>query len=317
MALALIIGIIVILIIYVILKPYFIKYNTTLLFTGEMGSGKTLNAVKTGVKVYKKTLFTIKLHNWFIRRRNGIRTRINKRHQKYNNKINSLIKQGITKKHIKYKKIHYQLNEQELPRFISNIPIRIKKGRHEMWSNVLTKEMLIFTKDENGHLKGKIPEYSVVLIDEIPQLVDQYSWNIKEVQDNLNEMITFFRHYINGLLILTSQNDSQVVKQIRDKMNQFYWLSNFRKFLFFFYKCDICQFIASDVVGNVNTGFIEDNTKTTYGILKKGLYDSRCYSERYTQFPETPFKRWGKYKTNKIIRFDKYISPLDEKVEIK
>ena len=302
MLILILIGIIAIVLLYVILKPYFIKYDTTLLFTGTLGGGKTLNAVKTGKKIYKKTLFDIKWHNWWIRRFNAIKKRHN---EKVKKRINAAKK--IVGKHWEIQKEH------ELPRFISNIPVKLKGGKHEVWSNVLTKEMLTLKKDNKGNLIDKIPEYSVVLIDEIPQLVDQYNWNLKEVQENLNEFITFFRHYISGKLIMTSQSDSQVVKQIRDKMNTFYWLSNFRKFLHFFYKCDICQFISSDVVGNINTGFIEDNTKTIYGTLFTKNYDSRCFSERYTQYPETNFKRWAKYKTNRIIRFDDYESPLDTK----
>lgn len=300
MALTIIIGIIILLILYIILKPYFIKYDSTLLFTGTLGSGKTLNAVKTGVKIYKKTLFDIKLKNWFTKQFNKIRKRHNK-------KVDKRINQG-KRKTGKYWEIKEKIT---LPRLISNIPIKIKGGKHELWSNVLTKEMLTLEKKANGQLISKIPEYSVVIIDEIPQLVDQYNWNLQQVQENLNEFITFFRHYVGGKIIMTSQSDSQVVKQIRDKMNTFYWLSNFRKFLFFFYKCDICQFISSDVVGNVNTGFVEDNTKTIYGTLFHKLYDSRCYSERYTVYKETEFYRFAKYKVNKIIRFDNYKSPLD------
>ena len=302
MALFIIIGIIVLVIAYVFLKPYFIKYDTTLLFTGTLGGGKTLNAVKTGIKIYNKTLLSIKWHNLCTRRFNSIR-------KLHNKKVNKRIEKN--KKHTGKK--WNLVEEQPLPKFISNIPVKLKGGKHEQWSNVLTKDMLILTKDEKGNLISKIPEYSVVLIDEIPQLVDQYNWNLKEVQENLNEMITFYRHYTAGKLIMTSQSDSQVVKQIRDKMNTFYWLSNFRKFLHFFYKCDVCQFISSDVVGNVNTGFIEDNTKTIYGTLFTKKYDSRCFSERYTIYPETNLKRWAKFKTNKIIRFDNYNSPLDSK----
>ena len=296
MLIGIIIGIITLVILYAIFKPYFIKYDTTLLFTGTLGGGKTLNAVKTGTKIYKKTLWDIKRKNFFIRQFNKIRKLHNK---KVDKRIN---------KHKKHTGKYWTIKDQyELPRLISNIPIRIKGGKHEIWSNVLEKDMLL--------LKKRIPEYSVVIIDEIPQLINQFNWNIEEVQNNVNEFATFFRHYIGGKLIMTSQSDSQVVKQIRDKMNTFYWLSNFRKFLFFFYKCDVCQFISSDVVGNVNTGFVEDNTKTIYGTLFTKKYDSRCYSERYEKLKETEYLRWSRYKTKRIIRFSKYNSPLDTKTE--
>lgn len=315
MALIIIIGIIALLILYLILKPYFIKYDTTLLFTGGLGSGKTLNAVKTACKIYKKTLLSIKWHNFWIRRLNEIINRHNKKAVKYNKKMDAYVKEGVKKKILKYKKIWNLREEQIKPRLISNIPIRIKGGKHEQWSNVLNKDMLILTKDQNRNLICKIPEYSIVLIDEIPQMVNQFNWGLQEVKDNLCELITFFRHYTGGKLIMTAQSDSQVVKTIRDKMNTFYWLTNFRKFLFFFYKCDICQFISSDVVGNVNNGFVEDNTKTIYGTLFTKKYDTRCFSERYTTYPETKWQRWGRMKTNKITRFGKYHSPLDDKAE--
>lgn len=287
MLIAIIIAILIILILYVWLKPYFIKYDTTLLFTGGLGTGKTLSAVKkTGIKIYKKTLFSIKFQNWKTKQLNKI-IRFHNNH--------------------KHKKEWHEREYQELPRFITNIPIRIRKGKHEQWSTVLTKEMLL--------LKERIPEYSVVLIDEFPQLINQFNWNEKEVQNNVNEFATFFRHYIGGKLILTAQADSDIVAQVRRKLNTYYHLSNFRKFLFIFYKYDICQFIASEMIDNVSIGFYEDNTKTVYGCLLGKNYDSRCYSIRYDKLPPTTYKRWGQFKTKRIIRFSKYESPLDETKE--
>lgn len=286
MALAIIVAIIVVVIIYVILKPYFIKYDTTLLFTGGLGTGKTLNAVKIAVKIHKRCLFDIKLHNWWIKQKNRI------------------VKWHNNKKHVK--KQWKEFEKQELPRLITNIPVNYGTKRRPKWSTVLTKEMLTF--------KERIPEFSTVLIDETPQMINQFNWNLKEVQYTVNEIITFWRHYIGGKLILTAQDDSDIVKQIRGKMNTFYRLSNFRKFLFFFYKCDICQLVASEYINNVSIGFYEDNTKTVYGTLFKKLYDSRCYSIRYDKTKEidTQYYRWNQPKTKKVIRFAKYDSPLDE-----
>lgn len=299
----LIIAIITILIIYIWLKPYFLHYHTTLLITGELGAGKTMEGVKTAVRQYKKIRLKIKIRNWFNKQ-------INKISRKHNQIVGKKINKG--KKHTgKYWHIRTM---QPIPKLVSNIPIRIKGGRHEEWSNVLEKEML--TMERIHDTIKKIPEYSILITDEFPQIVDQYNWNLQEIQENLNELITFFRHYVNGLWIMTAQADSQVVKQMRDKMNQYYWLMNFKRFLFFFYKFDVLQLTSSDKVSNITEGFIEDNMKTRYGILKKGLYDTRCYSERYTTLPEYKgWKRWKKYKTNKIIRFDNYISPLDKQKE--
>lgn len=292
-----IVVLIAILITYLILKPYFIKYDTTILFTGGLGSGKTLTAVKkTGLKIYKKTLFDIKFKN------------------KIRKQINKLINHHNNRKHVK--KEWHELDIQELPRLISNIPIRISK-RKNLWSTKLTKEMLT--------LEEYIPEYSVVIIDEISQLVNQFNWNIEKVQHNLNEFIQLFRHYIAGKLIMTAQADSEVVKQIRCKMNQYYELFDFHKMFFgLFYKTRIVQYSASEMVQNVNMSFVEENMRWQYGCLKPRVYDSRCYSERYQKLKEKQkkredhkYKRFYKFKTNDIIRFDNYESPLDDKKENK
>lgn len=289
-----IIAILTLLLLYIIFKPYFIKYNTTLLFTGGLGTGKTLNAVKIGIRCYKKNAFKIKIKNYFIKK-------INKLKKHHNDRKTKQYEKG-KKANIKY----WQIKElHEIPRLITNIPVLIKKRKgKQIWSTQLTKDMML--------LKQRIPEYSIVLIDELPQLVNQFNWNIKEVQYNVNEFATFFRHYIDGKLIMTGQADSEIVKQIRSKMNTYFHLSNFKKLFHFFYKCDICQFVASEIVDNVSIGFYEDNVKTTYGTLFTKHYDSRCYSQRYDKLPQCEYHVWNKYKTKTIIRFDeKYISPLD------
>lgn len=289
-----IIVLIAILLFYVIFKPYFVKYDTTLAFTGGLGAGKTLNAVKTATRLYKKTRFNIRFNNWIHRKLNKIIVRHNKRVDK---KI--LQNKKHTGKYWNKYKIH------EIPKFISNIPVIIYKKKHKpIYSTVLTKDMLL--------LKERIPEYSIVLIDELPQLVNQFNWNETEVQNNLNEFITFFRHYIGGYFIVTAQSIDDVVSQIRRKLNTYYWLFDYQKFLWKFYKVRICQFQSSDIVSNVNQGFIEENSKWIYGTLFTRKYDSRCYSGRYTFENEPKYKRFAKIKTNKIIRFSRHPSPLDK-----
>lgn len=299
LGLIIIIVIIALVILYAILKPYIVKYDTTLAFTGGLGAGKTLNAVKTAKKLYTKVVFNTKMHNWFIRQKNKIINLLNKSAIKYNNKH----------KYDKKPKMHRVRElekEQEMPRFFSNIPVLVKKRKGvETYSNIITKDMLL--------LKERIPEYSIVLIDELPQMVNQFNWNETEVQNNLNEFITFFRHYIGGYFIVTAQSIDDVVAQIRRKLNTYYWLFDFHKFLHFFYKVRICQFQSSDIVSNVNQGFIEDNAKWKYGCLFRKIYDSRCYSERYEILQDSTYHRYARKKTKKIIRFSKYESPLDPK----
>lgn len=308
LGLIIIITILALLILYTIFKPYNIKYDTTLLFCGGLGTGKTVNAVKkTGIKVFKGRL-------WRTKFRNKLRKLINKVIKHHNFK----------KHHIKKKwKVWHKLQLEELPLLISNIPIRYSKKKN-LWSIMLEKDMLTLEIEEKTgqkYLKKYVPEGSVLILDEISQIVNQFNWNIDKVQHNFNEFIQLFRHYVGGNIIMTAQADSEVVKQIRCKMNQYYELFNFQKFFFgLFYRTQIVQYSASEMVQNVNMQFVEDNMKWTYGCLKPRIYDSRCYSERYKQLkPENKilednyYKRFDKFKTNNIIRFEDYKSPLDTK----
>lgn len=268
--LIIIVSLIILFIIYKIIKPYVIKYDNTIAFTGGLGSGKTLNAVKIAIVLLRKNKIKVKIINTF-----------------------RSIKSKITRKELKI---------LETPQIYSNIPICINK-RKKIYSNKITKEHLL--------LKEHITEYSIVFIDELPQMINQFNWNITEVQNNVNEFITFFRHYIGGYFITTAQSIDDIVSQIRRKLNSYFWLYDFKKF-WFIYRVRICNLQTSDLITTTSTTFIEDNTKKKWGIIKKGVYDSRCFSERYKRITTINNKKFHKLKTNKIIRFDnKYISPLD------
>lgn len=263
--------------IYKVLKPYFIKYDTTILFTGGLGSGKTLNSVKLAVTLYRKILFKWKLNCFKLKL------------------LNKLFKKN------------YVLPEK--PELISNIPICLNT-KEAIYSKQVTKAMLT--------LKEKIPEYSVVLLDELPLLVNQFNWNQEEVKYYLCEFIALFRHYIGGYLVCNGQSESEIVKQVRAKLNVGYWCFNFQVLFKFFYRYKVIQFrISENMQTNLNE-FVEENTKYTYGILPRKLYKSRCYQYRYQNIKvNANLKPFESYYTNDVIRFDNYISPCDDKKELK
>ena len=62
------VGIISLFFIWKCVKPYTIKYNTTLFITGELGSGKTLTAVKTAIICVRKKNLKILIYNKLIRK---------------------------------------------------------------------------------------------------------------------------------------------------------------------------------------------------------------------------------------------------------
>lgn len=299
-----IIAIIVIgIIIYKILAPYFIKMDTTLFLSGGLGSGKTLTAVIKAQHLIKK-----KQLNWLIDTIQ--KTIINKiRKIKYTKQLKAWEKKKRRKpedlilERIKTKPIIYSYGT----------PIRYKgiNPFKTYWSAKLTKEHLI--------LKRGIIYGSVILIDEITQLITQFDWNIPEIKGNVNEFITFFRHYINGYLIITSQSDADLVAQIRRKMNINIWCYDFSRF-WIFYRNKMCDLHMSDQITNTSSTYISENTKWYYGIYlgfkyqKYMLYDTHALSERYNNTTEKDIEpeRFNKYKNNELIRFNDYKSPLDD-----
>ena len=149
----------------------------------------------------------------------------------------------------------------------------------------------------------------------MPQFINQFHWNEDLVQHNVNEWITFFRHYIGGYFITTSQSIDDVVCQIRRKLNQAVWCFDFHKWFFgLFYTIRMCDIMLGDQVGTISTTYIEENTRLHFGLFPpKKTYDTRCYSERYKNIllPHK-IKRWAKIKTNKVLRMQDYTSPLDD-----
>lgn len=299
-----IIGLVGLFILWRIIKPYTLRYDTTLCIVGGLGSGKTITAVKTAVIILRRDRFIhYTCHNFFkYKIGNFFRRLHNKRIDKYNSK------------HTKQKQ-HKELYKRNLkPLLYSNIPVHFKKhifSKKREWNTTLTASHILCFEE--------MVQYSVVIIDELPQFINQFNWNEELVQKNVNEWITYFRHYYAGHLLCTAQAIDDVVVQIRRKLNQATWCFNFKaypfKFMPIFYTIRMCDIMLSDQVGTISTSFIEENTKLHFGLFPpKGTYDTRCYSERINNilYKYIPKPKHKNLKTNKILRLVKYRSPLDD-----
>lgn len=305
-------GVILVFILYKVLKPYFIKHDTTLAITGGLGSGKTCTGVKTGVvlirkqrfyKYYVYNLFNVKIRNFFV-------ILINKKRNRYN--IKETRKANEQKRVAHLKRIIPLKAKRKKPQLYTNFPVHYKKhiwSNKREWSKRLEAPHILCLKE--------MEEFSVVIIDELPQFINQFNWGEELVQKNVNEWITFFRHYVAGYLIITSQSIDDVVVQIRRKLNQCTWCFDFKKWFFgLFYTVRMCDIMLGDQVNTVSTTFIEDNTKLHFGLFPpRNTYDTRCYSNRaknvYKKLVKEP--RFKFLKTNTVLRLQKYTSPLDDK----
>lgn len=298
-------------ILYKIFKPYTIKYDSTLSLTGGNGSGKTLTGVKIAVIQLRKRRFNwwiqniliLKIRNFFIRKHN----------KKNDIKINR-------KPELENELIYYrELKPIPRPEIYSTIPILYKQ---HIWTPLKKREYACKITLKQLCCLEELPQNSVVLLDELPQIVNQYNWDLDVIQNNFSEFATFHRHYYNTIVIITSQAVQEIVAQIRRKANITTWCFNFRPGIWpfhrLYYKMSCCDLMTNDQVSTTASTLVEDNTKTYYALFPpKNTYDSRCYSERIENIlykcKEESKIRFNKLKTNEILHFDQNkISPLDD-----
>lgn len=303
--LAIVLGIII----WKAIKPYTIKYDHTLSLTGGNGSGKTLTGVKTAVVLLRKARF----HWWFnyvfkLKIQNKIRNNKNKRIEKYNKKHPDNQKQKLV-----------LLKPIPKPEIYSTIPILFKP---HFWTSKYKREWACKIKLRHLTCLEEIAQNSIVLLDELPQLVNQYNWDIDVIQNNFSEFASLHRHYYNSMVIITSQAVQEIVAQIRRKANITTWCFNFRPGIWplnkLYYKISCCDLMTNDQVSTTATTMVEENTRTYYSFFPpKDTYDSRCYSERINNIlykcNENNKTRYNKLKTNEILHFDmNKISALDD-----
>lgn len=271
-----------------LLNPAAISHDSTLLFTGGLGSGKSLNSVKYAKRAYRK------VHRRWVWDCKWTRF-----------------------KAVLHRRDPDLVELAEEPGLYSNIPIRIGfpdiLRRHEgdeewaarHYSRKLTRDMMVF--------KTRIPNGSVVFIDELPQFINQFQYDAAGVKDILNEWITFFRHYIDGLFIANAQSLEEVECHIRRKLNVYYYCFDFQPLLFgLFYRVRILRNRVGDQTVSIDSDYVEDNAKWHYGILAFKAYDSRCYRHRYDYVLNDDYGTFNDLCTDTILRFDdKYVSPLE------
>lgn len=193
------------------------------------------------------------------------------------------------------------------PILITNIPLKYK-GKY---TYILDVKQLLFER--------QIPYKSVVLIDEIGQVASQMDYTNAYVMEDLQKFIRFFRHVVDGRLILTDQCTANINLAIRRRIGTVYNLSNFRTILFgIFYICNCRKLeMSDDNVQNVN---VMNNNDVPYlfGFVGKTFknYDTRCYSILYENIQQLEnVRQWSSMKTKEFIQLP--FKKLDQYKKIK
>lgn len=187
----------------------------------------------------------------------------------------------------------------EEPILLSNIPIKIGKGKY-----------CVRLKKEHLLLQERIPQKSVILLDEIGSFASQFDYNQKNVIVVFDEFVRFFRHYVNGYIVCNDQCSENINLVIRRRINKITNLSNcFVIFhLCFYYSRQIniseeIKTVDSSQGNKSNQNDTQDNMNFSFKfVFNKNAYDSRCYSVRYDSVPEAVNSSFDQKKTHDLLK---------------
>lgn len=265
---------------YRFFAPYFIRITHIFYVSGSPGTGKDVISHKYALARYKLAVRKYKKEKFFFNLR-----------QLFKKKTNRL----------KYL-------EKE-PVFMSSIPILIKfKKGNPVISHPIDFDVLLLQK--------RLPNYSVIYISDINRFINQWSYKNENVQENISEFISEYRHYTKGgYFIANSQASSQVAKEIRNTFGKVRNLLSFKKLLWF-YKIEGRTITLSEDVLAVEQGDADKknlNSSNIYGFLNPFIYryDTYAYHGRITEMSFSKIERYYTKNTNTFFEIPaKKVQPL-------
>lgn len=162
------------------------------------------------------------------------------------------------------------------PLLYSSIPVRVSKT-----------EMAVKLTAEHLLLQKQIVLNSVVFIDEVGGFCSQFDYKVTNT-DLFDEFVRFFRHYVQGYLIVNDQCSENIVLQVRRRLNTVYNLMGFRTFLKLIYWVRVRNISVSEEIKTIEEQNTEDNMKLLFGFLPTfRAYDTHCYYCRYASVPSS------------------------------
>lgn len=258
--------------------PYFIRITHIFYVSGSPGTGKDVLSSKYSLARYSLSLRKYKWERFI------------------HNFKNRFQKKKFRKPFIK-----------EAPILMTSIPLLIGWRKVKVKGKFFKKRIPIISREidiEVLLLRKRLPEYSIVYISDINRFISQWSFKNPNIQENVSEFISEFRHYTKGgYFISNSQASSQVAKEVRNTFGKTRNLLSFKKFLFFFFKIEGRTITLSEDVISVEQGDADKknvNSTNVYGFLNPFVYryDTYAYYGRITEMEYTQVKDYTTSNTN-------------------
>ena len=132
----------------------------------------------------------------------------------------------------------------------------------------------------------------------------------------IQEFFLFYRHLIDGRLVLTDQSSSNIVVAIRRRINTIYHLSEFKRTLVYFFKVNVDTILISEDMVTMResnhenqeffSGYLPWKWFHRFDIVSKIFsykqYDSRCYKVLYDHVKNLRLpEKWTEFQTSYLI----------------
>lgn len=194
------------------------------------------------------------------------------------------VKQGKTKVGVKVavsrlKKFRFLwsiglLVNKEIPNLYSNIPLQYKNGLIVRFLSKIFRivklpkyEMAITLEYEHLMQTKRINQHSVLFVDELSTVADQYDYDNPLVDQFFADLIQYFGHYIDGAFIWTAHSLSKIPKPIRMLCAMAYNLFEFRRVYLWFYKVKVNTIAMVEEMTTIRDAAVDEEVPYFFGYL--------------------------------------------------
>ena len=254
---------------WLILNPYFVKYDNLVSFTGGLGSGKSFMTVQTALVLYRKQRLRVWMYNLFHPRDKYPMPEL------YSN---IPVRIGFKKYAIQLRKEHLLLQERLVPRSVCIL------DEVDIFANQFQYNNPAIVDTKGGEDNGNFDEFC--------RLFRHYTkggYIIFNTQATANENLTIRRRQNTVLTLFHFKK---------------WGIPLLSPLLIppFIYTVKARNMSLSDDVKTVEEGNTEDNMRLIIGFFPLiRHYDTYCYSGRYETVPYKKENRFRKLKTNKCL----------------
>lgn len=283
-------AIIITVLLFLIIKPYFIKYDTICAYTGGLGSGKSFLSSLTAVRQLRKNRFKTKIYN--------IKQRI--------------LRRPILDKPMLYSSIPIRISKKEMSKVLTSDMLTLQEALVK-GSVVYIDEVDVFAN------QFSFANHNIIECQSKKELQEKRNGTSDYDSGLFDEFMRLFRHLwsspaCESRMIVNTQATSNITTIIRRRMNTVFVLSKFRirklpiiSLFIKFYTVECRNITITDEITNTNDKNSEDNMRLVIGIVpRKRLYDTHCYKHRADTIPTKYQKTWKKLTTQRLLK-----APID------